>query len=190
MNPSQLIGGAWLVAHYGLKLVMPLSMLSRIGGRRSTQVVDGVTTETFVEAMRPDANLRGHVTFHLKHEVPHLELLARLFAMVDPKELANWVQDEPSGQYAKRAGFLFEWFTGRELPLDVEVAGGYVDVIDPQKLVVASPNRAVPNRRWRVRDNLPGTPAFCPMVRLSPEAQQAMALDVPGLLHELASEFG
>lgn len=190
MNPSQLIGGAWLVAHYDLKLVMPLSVLSRIGGRRSTQVVDGVTTETFVEAMRPDANLRGHVTFHLKHEVPHLELLARLFAMVDPKELANWVQDEPSGQYAKRAGFLFEWFTGRELPLDVEVAGGYVDVIDPQKLVVASPNRAVPNRRWRVRDNLPGTPAFCPMVRLSPEAQQAMALDVPGLLHELASEFG
>ncbi len=190
MNSAQLIGGAWLTAHYGLELVMPLPVLSRIGGRRSTQVVDGITTETFVEAMRPGANLRGHLTFHLKHEVPHLELLARLFAVVDPQALTDWVRDEPSGQYAKRAGFLFEWLTGRELPLHAEVAGGYVDVIDNQKLVAASPDRAVYNRRWRVRDNLPGTPAFCPMVRQSPEAQQAMALDVTGLLQELASEFG
>lgn len=190
MNASQLVGGAWLMAHHGLELVMPLPVLSRIGGRRSTQVVDGITTETFVESMRPSASLRGHLTFHLKHEVPHLELLTRLFAVVDPQELSDWVQDEPSGQYAKRAGFLFEWLTGRELALRVEPAGGYVDAIDAQKLVAASPDRAVPNRRWRVRDNLPGTPAFCPMVRQSPEAQQAMALDVPGLLQQLASEFG
>ena len=178
------------MAHYGLELVMPLPVLSRIGGRRSTQVVDGITTETFVETMRPSASLRGHLTFHLKHEVPHLELLARLFALVDPQELVEWIEDEPSGQYAKRAGFLFEWLTGRELALRVEPAGGYVNVIDALKLVAASPDRAVPNRRWRVRDNLPGTPAFCPMVRQSPEAQQAIALDVPGLLQQLASEFG
>jgi len=190
MNSSQLVGGAWLVAHYGLGLVMPLTVLSRIGGRRSTQVVEGITTETFVESMRPSASLRGHLTFHLKHEVPHLELLARLFAVVEPQELADWVQEEPSGQYAKRAGFLFEWLTGRELALRTVPAGGYVDVIDARKLVAASPDRTVPNRRWRVRDNLPGTPAFCPMVRQSPEAQRAMALDVPGLLQELALEFG
>lgn len=190
MNSSSLVGGAWLMAHHGLVLVMPLPVLSRIGGRRSTQVVDGITTETFVESMRPSASLRGHLTFHLKHEVPHLELLTRLFAVVDPQELTDWIHDEPSGQYAKRAGFLFEWLTGRVLALRSEPAGGYVDVIDAQKLVAASPDRAVPNRRWRVRDNLPGTPAFCPMVRQSPEAQQAMALDVPGLLQQLASEFG
>ena len=190
MTSSQLVGGAWLMAHHGLELVMPLPVLSRIGGRRSTQVVDGISTETFVESMRPSASLRGHLTFHLKHEVPHLELLARLFAVVDPQALADWIQDEPSGQYAKRAGFLFEWLTGREIDMRAEPAGGYVDVIDAQKLVAASPERAVPNRRWRVRDNLPGTPAFCPMVRQSPEAQQAMALDVSGLLHELALEFG
>lgn len=190
MNASQFVGGAWLMDRYGLELVMPLPVLSRIGGRRSTQVVDSITTETFVETMRPGASLRGHLTFHLKHEVPHLELLTRLFAVVDPQELSDWVQDEPGGQYAKRAGFLFEWLTGRELALRVEPAGGYVDVIDTQKLVAASPGRAVPCRRWRVRDNLPGTPAFCPMVRQSPQAQQAMALDVSGLLQELALEFG
>ena len=55
MNSSLLVGGAWLMAHHGLKLVMPLPVLSRIGGRRSTQAVDGITTETFVETMRPSA---------------------------------------------------------------------------------------------------------------------------------------
>ena len=39
----------------------------------------GIGAETFVESMRPSANLRGHPTFHLKHEVLHLEMLSRLF---------------------------------------------------------------------------------------------------------------
>jgi hypothetical protein len=51
---------------------MPLSVQSRMGGSLKTGRVDGTTTETFVEGMRPSANLRGHLTFHLKHEVPHL----------------------------------------------------------------------------------------------------------------------
>ena len=69
------IGGAWLVETYGLELVMPLSVVSCIGGRRASRLVEGVSTETYVEAMRPAMTVRGHVTFHLKHEVPHLELL-------------------------------------------------------------------------------------------------------------------
>lgn len=185
-----LIGGAWLAKTYGLELVMPLSIVSRIGGRRAAQVTDGVVTETYVESMRPAPTERAHLTFHLKHEVPHFELLSRLFEIIDPQELVAWVADEPSGQYARRAGFLFEFFTGKHLPVVVEVAGGYVDAIDSQKLVAASAGRETLNRRWRVRDNLPGTPAFCPMVRKTPEAEKAMTVDVAALIHGLATEFG
>lgn len=169
---------------------MPLAVQSRIGGRRSTHVAGGITTETYVESMRPSADLRGHLTFHLKHEVPHLELLSRVFAQIEPQELARWVSAEPTGQYARRAGFLFEWLTGRELALDAVPAGNYVDVLDSRNLVAASEGRAVPNKRWRVRDNLPGTRAFCPLIRKTADAQRAMALDVPQLLRGLALEFG
>ena len=184
------IGGAWLAAHTGVELVMPLVVQSRIGGRRATHVVKGITTETYVESMRPSADLRGHLTFHLKHEVLHLELLSRVFSQIEPQELASWISAEPSGQYARRAGFLYEWLTGQELAMDATTAGSYVDVVDSQKLVTASEGRAVPNKRWRVRDNLPGSRAFCPVIRKTVDAQQAMALDVPQLLHTLASEFG
>lgn len=184
------IGAAWLAATYGLEPVMPLSVLSRIGGRRATQHVEEVATETYVEAMRPAGNLRGHLTFHLKHEVPHLELLSRLFEKIDPHELAAWVADEPTGQYARRAGFLYEFLTGRQLSTDAQIGGGYIDAINDRTLVAASKGREVPNRRWRVRDNLPGTRAFCPVLRKTPALLQAMALDVSALLHELAVEFG
>lgn len=132
------IGGAWLSRTYGIELVMPLVIVSRIGGRRTTQIDNGATTETYVESMRPDPALRGHLTFHLKHEVPHLELLSRLFEHCDPVELTAWVNHEPTGQYARRAGFLYEFLTGRELPISVETGGGYVDALDDEKLVTAT----------------------------------------------------
>ena len=88
MKVHNLIGGAWLAAHTGVELVMPLAVQSRIGGRRSTHVAAGMTTETYVESMRPSDDLRGHLTFHFKHEVLHLELLSRVFNQIDPQELA------------------------------------------------------------------------------------------------------
>ena len=190
MEIQNLIGGAWLAANYGIELVMPLQTFSRIGGRRATQVLEGITTETYVGSMRPSTTLRGHLTFHLKHEVPHLELLSKVFAKIDPRELTDWVADEPSGQYAKRAGFLYEFLTGQALEISAEIAGGYIDVMDGAKLVVASPKHSVPNRRWRVRDNLPGSSVFCPVIRKTVDSVKAMGLDVSGLINDLAQEFG
>jgi Fic/DOC family len=190
MKIHDLIGGAWLAATYGIEPVMPLATVSCLGGRRATRVSAGVTTETYVESMRPNASVRGHLTFHLKHEVPHLELLSRLFAKIAPRELTDWLAEEPSGQYAKRAGFLYEFLTGQTLAMRAEISGSYVDVMDGTKLVVASPTQSVPNRRWRVRDNLPGTRAFCPVIRKTANSVSAMGLDVAGLIDALALEFG
>lgn len=190
MEANNLIGGAWLAARYGLQLVIPLTVQSRIGGRRRTELVEGVAIETVVEAMRPAASVRGHLTFHLKHEVLHLELLSRLFEQLDAAELVGWIQQEPTGQYARRAGFLYEWLTGRELELKTAIGGAYVDVVNDRKLVAASPGKSTAIRRWRVRDNLPGTAAFCPIVRKTREWSDAVAVDVRLLLHDLEAEFG
>lgn len=196
MKTQNLLGGAWLQARYGLALVMPLAVQSRIGGRRRTQLADGIQTETFVESMRPSANLRGHLTFHLKHEVLHLEMLWRLFERVESGEsvaqgeLVAWINDEPSGQYARKAGFLFEWLTSRQLDVQAPIAGPYVDVLDDRHLVAASNEQSVPNRRWRVRDNLPGSPAFCPIIRKTRDFDVAVAVDIQSLLNDLALEFG
>lgn len=185
-----LIGGVWLCQRYGFKPALPLATVSRIGGRRATQSSDGLVTETYVQAMRPEPSLRGHLTFHLKHEAPNLELLSRLFACCPSDAFVAWIDNEPTGQYARRAGFLYEWMTGRELPVRAAISGPTIDAMDGEKMVVASPDHAVINKRWRVRDNLPGTRTFCLVIRKSATVVQAMALDIPALIHALATEFG
>ena len=187
---EQLIGGAWLSQRYSFEPALPLATTSRIGGRRATQSNDGLSTETYVEAMRPEPTLRGHLTFHLKHEAPNLELLSRLFECCPPDELTAWIDSEPTGQYARRAGFLYEWITGRELPVRAAISGPTIDAMDGEKMVVATAGLALVNKRWRVRDNLPGTRAFCPVIRKAAAVAQAMALDIPALIHALAAEFG
>lgn len=184
------IGGAWLARQYGVELVMPLAVASRIAGRRSSHVGRPTTTESYVEAMRPAATLRGHLSFHLKHEIPHFELLSRVFARCDAGEVAAWVADEPTGQYARRAAFLHEFFTAQQLPVPAALGGSYHDAISDEGLVTATPDRAVLNKRWRIRDNMPGTRAFCPMIVKAQVGAAALDLDVRALIHTLELEFG
>ena len=184
------IGGAWLARQHGIDLVMPLPVASRIAGRRATHTGRPTRTESHVESMRPAPTLRGHLTFHLKHETPHFELLSRLFSRCDADELAAWVAGEPTGQYARRTAFLYEFFTGRVLPAPADLGGSYHDAISSDSLVAASPESAVLDRRWRVRDNMPGARAFCPMIVKAQVGAEALGLDVRALIHGLELEFG
>lgn len=182
------IGAAWLTKTFGCLPVQPLAVQSFIGTRRSTLEHDGQRTEYYQEPMRPE-NVKGHMTFMLKHEGVHLELMARLFQKMSPDILTDWIKAEPTGQYARRAGFLYEWITGEQLPVADGLAGGnYVDAIDPEKMLVASHGAA--NPRWRVRDNLPGTPDFCPQVRLTAPLQQAIEFSCSQALAEQEAQFG
>lgn len=167
-----------------------LPVLSQVGGRRATEVNDGFRLESYQEAMRPAPEPAAHLQFHLRHEVPHLEFLARLFARTGPAFVQAWVVDEPTGQYARRAAFLYEWLTGDALQLPERLGGNYVDAIDDAKLVAASADQVMKVQRWRVNDNLPGTRHFCPTVVKTDAVIKAADLSVSRLFGELAAEFG
>lgn len=190
MAHPDLLGGAWLVDHLKIELVQPVSVHSRIGGRRATRELAGVSEETYPPRMRPSATIPAHLTFLLKHEALHLELLARVFDVIDLGELAAWVRSEPTGQYARRAAFFYEWLTGRELPLEAGVVtgGNYVDALDATKMLVAT--EAVNNARWRVRDNMPGTRHFCPVVWWTAASAAAGRFDVSKAFEQQEAVFG
>ncbi|CAN7697643.1 Fic family protein [Variovorax paradoxus] len=188
-NPGDPIGAAWLVRAFSLELVQPIFVRSEIGPRRQTVHHPGYRREVHQEHMRPAATLQAHLTFMLKHEGVHLELLARLFERLDPLVVADWVRAEPNGQYARRAGFFYEWLTRRELPIENGLVGGnYVEALDPEEQVVAT--TSVPVGRWRVRDNMPGTSDFCPTVRLTPANHEGLQFDLAGALAREEAEFG
>lgn len=182
-----LLGGLWLCEAFDLQLVNPLPIRSQIGTRRHTWVEHGLRTESYQQSMRPKSTLAAHLCFHLKHEVVHLEMLSRLFERCDAAEIEAWVHAEPTSQYARRSGFLYEWLTGHLLAVGT-IGGSYVDALDVKTVVTAA--RSVAVRRWMVRDNLPGTPMFCPTVRRTEASGKAMALDCAQLIADLQGEFG
>ena len=107
------IGYRWLIDRHGLAVTQALRAETVIGPSRAL-VSDGTTERrTVQELLRPEATLAAHLGFALKHEGVHLEALSRLFEVAPAAELEAWIRGEPTGQYARRAGFLFERLTGR-----------------------------------------------------------------------------
>lgn len=182
------IGYRWLAEAYGVEPVQPFSIDSRIGRSRSTVQEDGFTHEQYVAATKPADTLAAHLTFALRHEGVHLEFLSRLFAVLDPALLVQWISAEPTGQYARRAGFFYEWLTAATLDFPDIKAGNYVDAIDPESYLTAKhPSNCV---RWRVRDNLPGVRDFSPMIRRTDKVKAAEAYPCAKMLERLEQDFG
>ncbi|MCF7929687.1 MAG: Fic family protein, partial [Spirochaetales bacterium] len=115
----------------------------------------------FTPRYRPASSLEGHLTFALKYEGIDLGVLHRLFERIDQKEIVSIVRNSPTGAYARRLWFLYEWLTGKKIPLEDVKQGSYVKVLDPSLQLAIDGDRV---RRQRVINNLPGTPQFCPLV--------------------------
>lgn len=183
-----LVGFKALAQRYGIALAQPLRVESVIGTTRVQRENNGLVENKYPASYQPTDDFAGHCEFGLKYEDIHLELLARLFAKTGPEPIAAWCLQAPFGQYARRAGFLYEWLTGQQLDVPNVTNGGYVNAVAPhQYLTRVEPLR---NRRWRINDNLPGTPQFCPLVRRTDALQQALQFDLNAALHELDQHFG
>ncbi|MCL2899675.1 Fic family protein [Brenneria tiliae] len=173
---------------YGVELAQPLRVKSTIGAVRVRRDEDGRVDNQYPASYRPADEFAGHFEFGLKYEEIHLEFFARLFAVVGPDPVAAWCRREPFGQYARRAGFLYEWLTGERLDVPDLTNGRYVDAISSQDyLTRGEPLR---ERRWRINNNLPGTAAFCPLVRRTAAVQEALRFDFAAALAELDRTFG
>jgi hypothetical protein len=178
------VGYAALIDAYSLSVPVPLT-LSAIGSRHRIIERDGWRILT--PRHEPQASLEGHLTFALKHEGVDLAVLKRLFLAAAPADIERMVRTKPTGAYARRIWFLYEWLTGRTLDLPSLDRGGYTPAIDPERQWAVD---GINSSRHRVRNNLPGTPDFCPLVfrtaRLDTfvaaslaERARAVAADVP-----------
>lgn len=182
------VGFQWLVNRYGLSLVQPLSSRSRLGTVRQRQTTHDQELLTWPVQYRPDDTFRGHFEFGLKYERLNFEFLSRLFAKVDSNEIAQWVREAPTGAYARRTAFLYEWLSGSSLDVPDTANGvGYVEAINADEYLVGQSLR---NKRWRVLDNLPGTPAYCPLVYLGPAESRTWIYDVQAGVKQLDDNYG
>lgn len=153
------VGYAALVDACGLQVPIPRTMTA-IGSKHRVYEQDRWRIRT--PRHMPAATVEGHLTFALKYEGLDLAVLKRLFDTVGEAEIEALVRSTPTGIYARRLWFLYEWLTGETLKLsDARGSVSYTDAVDTA-LQFAAPGANSP--RHRVRNNLPGSQAFCPLV--------------------------
>jgi hypothetical protein len=160
-----LVGYSAIINHFGLHLPLP-DRLAAISTkhRRYEKESWGV----FTPKHKPEDTLAGHLTFAFKHEGINLTALKALFDTVTPGEITQIIKREPTGAYARRLWFFYEWLMGQTLDIPDAKEGNYVDALDATFQYAGAP---AASRRHRVRNNLPGTRNFCPLIRRTPKLE-------------------
>ena len=174
-------GYAALIGAYALRVPLPRT-LSATGERH--RMIREAGWRIYSPRYAPKPSLEGHLTFALKREGLDLAVLKRLFEATGPGPVEELVWARPTGGYARRAWFLYEWLTGRRLELPDAGRGSYPPVVDPARQFAARPETS---RRHRVKNNLPGTPAFCPLVFRTETLDRLGAMDLGARARDAAA---
>ena len=157
-EPALPVGYAALIDACALDVPLP-RVLCAIGARHKVYEENG--WRIYTPRHEPEASLEGHLVFALKYEGLDLCVLKRLFAALDPVLLADLIKAKPTSAYMRRLWFLHEWLLGERLDVPDAKSGTYADIVDPKRQWAV---KGETSTRHRVRNNLPGTPAFCPLV--------------------------
>lgn len=181
-------GYANLTARLGLETI-PNWHVSWVGiGSSQRTETDGATaTTTYPPSYWPGDSLGAHLEFALKYDGVNLGILAAVFANADAAEIVSYVASKPLGKYARRTWFLYEFLTGKTLPLQDLSSGNYVDLLDEEQYYAVSPAPQV--RRQRVNNNLLGDHRFCPTIRRTIRLREYEAMDLRSHCQKVVANY-
>ena len=179
-------GYTWLKQHFKLNRHV-LTHNSYIGNNSSI----GLTSKGNIEQVYsirydPGNTPAQHIEFALKYDDFNPDFLQEVFQLMQEAEVVAFIEHVPSGKYARKIGFLYEFLTGKQLSIQKTISGNYIDLLEPDKYITS---KGTKNQRWRINDNLLGTPAYCPVVRRTKELQELLQKNVPEELEQLRTDF-
>ncbi|MFC2144736.1 Fic family protein [Actinomycetota bacterium] len=146
-----------------------------------------VVEEVYPPKYWPGDSLGEHLEFALKYDGVNLAILMRIFEKINKEELVEYIKSKYTGKYARRLWFLFEFLTGKILPLDDLKQGNYIYLLEPEKYYTNSNTLQV--KRQRIYDNLLGNRHFCPVVRRTDKLQKLEKADLPGHCSRIFSSY-
>lgn len=154
-----LVGYAVLLNRYHLQATSP-NLISLISTKKRNYKVDN--WQVFSPSYTPKETIYDNLVFALKYEGINLLVLKKLFEQLKEDEIVKLVRIEPLGQYSRKIWFLYEWLMQKKLPIADLKSGNFVLLLDA-KLQYAD-NFARISSRHRIKNNLPGTVDFCPLI--------------------------
>lgn len=187
LPPATTLAG-WAALTHALDLSAPVREPACISDRyvAGSRRVEG-GWQVFDKRYQISDNLASHLSFALRHEDIDLLVMKRAFDAVPASVIETMVRATPTGALSRRAWFFYEQLAGRRL--DLEDAGNIsaVDALDTDRYFTSPPRLS---QRHRVRDNLLGDGAFCPVVRRTETLKNYVALDLAARAREVIVKTG
>jgi Fic family protein len=116
----------------------------------------------FTPRHQPKETLIDHLVFAIKYEGINLLFFKKLFEKISAQEITNSILLEPTGIYSRKIWFLYEWLMQERLPIPDLAIKKYVPLIDDNHQYSSSIR--INSSRHRIKNNLPGTVSFCPLI--------------------------
>jgi hypothetical protein len=185
--PNVSAGSLWLKEHYRLDLYS-LTHSSFIGSNDSIEITSKGNIEQVYGlkyAVEADTSLQ-HLEFSLKYDDLNLDFLKAVFKKIPVEDIVAFIEESPSGKYARKTGFLYEFLTGEKLELTKVVTGNYFDLLETEKYITGN---IIKDSRWRINNNLLGTVFYCPMVRRTRILTNLLNQNIPQKIEQLKNSF-
>jgi hypothetical protein len=177
-----------LMERFGLEAIpnWHRSFVSSATTHRLESDTEGIE-ETYISRYWPGDAAGDHLEFALKYDGTNLGILAELFEKIPVEELLSHIRSKPTGKYARRIWFLYEFLTGRRLALADLTTGNYVDLLDPDDYYTVSSVQQV--RRQRINNNLLGDARLCPVIRRTDALRAYEAVDLAGRCQRVVASY-
>jgi hypothetical protein len=184
---SKPAGSQWLKEKYNISGYI-LTHCSFIGSHNSIEITNKGNIEQVYGrkyATVKDTPLM-HLEFALKYDDLNLAFLKLVFEKLPKEDIERFIEESPSGKYARRIGFWFEFLMGKQLTINKSISGNYIDLLEDEKYITGN---IIKNTRWRINDNLLGIPSFCPIVRKTNKLKELLKEDIKKKIDQLKIDF-
>ena len=131
--------------------------------------------QVFTIRHKPDENLISNLVFALKYEGIELFVIKKLFQLIGESQIVQIVNKEPTGQYARKIWFLYEWLMDIKLDIPDLKTGTYVEIVNSKFQYTGS---IINSTRHRIKNNLPGVPDYCPLIRKTEKLENFLKADL------------
>ncbi|MBU1669978.1 MAG: Fic family protein [Actinobacteria bacterium] len=181
-------GYARLIDRYELEVISNWHV-SYVTGRATRRITEtrGKIQEIFPSSYWPGEGPGDHLEFALKYDGTNLGILACLFETIELELFLDYVHSKPQGKYVRRLWFLYEFLTGRTLPIEDLKTGNYVSLLDTNQYFTLRPGRRI--TRQRIDNNLLGDSRFCPTVRRTKALQDYVDARLADRSREVVSSY-
>ncbi len=185
--PNVSAGNLWLKERYRLN-GYSLTHSSYIGSNDSIELTSKGNIEQVYGlkyAVQTDTPLL-HLEFALKYDDLDLDFLKAIFRNIPVEDIVVFIEKSPSGRYARKIGFFYEFLTGEKLELTKAITGNYFDLLETNKYITGN---IIKDSRWRINNNLLGTTSWCPTVRKTSILTNLLNQSIPQKIEKLKNDF-